>query len=150
MNDLHEIRRGALLAMCQLDAGREDEPETIRDGLAAGEVPDRLIEAAIALATDAWTARSASDQAIGELAVNWPIHRQPVVDRALLRLAFWEIRTQRVPHAVAIDEAVELARVFSTKDSPQFVNGVLDAYRKHLEGNGGTPLVPSQPDAEVG
>jgi N utilization substance protein B len=146
VNDLHEIRRGALLAICQFDAGRDDEPETVREGLLAGGVPERLVDAATELATDAWNGRSESDVAIAALATDWPIHRQPCVDRALLRLAAWEMRSGRVPVAVAIDEAVELAREFSTEDSPAFVNGVLDAYRQTLESDETETPLPEHAD----
>lgn len=133
MNDLHEIRRGAMLALCQFDAGRDDDPESVRGGLLAGDVPERLIEDATALAHDAWNGRAESDALIATLSTEWPIHRQPCVDRGVLRLAAWEMRSGRVSAAIAIDEAVELAREFSTEQSPKFVNGVLDAYRQALE-----------------
>jgi|TARA_B100001971_G_C18138988_1_gene509286 N utilization substance protein B len=146
VNDLHEIRRGALLAICQFDAGRDDEPDTVRDGLLAGGVPERLLEPATELANDAWTGRTESDAVIATLAADWPIHRQPCVDRGLLRLAAWEMRSGRVPTAVAIDEAIELAREFSTEDSPAFVNGVLDAYRQHLEASTPDPAAAEHAD----
>ncbi len=142
MNDLHEIRRGALLAMCQFDAGRDDDAESVREGIAAAEVPPQLLDAAMSLATDAWNARTATDDATGPLMTEWPIHRQPCVDRSIIRLAAWEIRSDRTPPRVAIDEAVELAREFSTEDSPRFVNGVLDRYWHGLE----TPPAVEQMD----
>ncbi len=126
MNDLHEIRKGALLALCQFDAGRQDELDAVRDGLLAGDLPDHLADAAMQLAADVWSDRTAIDEATSSLTTAWPVHRQPIVDRALLRLAAFEIRTGRVPGKVAIDEAVELAREFSTAESPKFINGVLD------------------------
>jgi transcription antitermination protein NusB len=56
----------------------------------------------------------------------WTVDRMPAVDRAILRVAAWEILyNESVTTAVAIDEAVELARDLSTEDSPRFVNGVL-------------------------
>ncbi|MCU1473712.1 transcription antitermination factor NusB [Amnibacterium sp.] len=68
------------------------------------------------------------DGAITEHATAWPIDRMPAVDRAILRIAVWEIRyNPDVPAAVAIDEAVELAKELSTDDSPRFVNGLLHA-----------------------
>lgn len=61
----------------------------------------------------------------------WPLDRMPAVDRAVLRIAVWEIAyNPEVPIGVAIDEAVELAKELSTDDSPRFVNGVLDAIAK--------------------
>jgi len=56
-----------------------------------------------------------------------------VIDRLILRMAAWELRhCDETPPAVVIDEAVELARTFSTDDSVRFVNGVLDSIRKHM------------------
>ena len=56
----------------------------------------------------------------------WTVERMPAVDRAILRLATWEVvYSDEVPDAVAIDEAVELAKTLSTDESPVFVNGLL-------------------------
>ena len=76
MNDLHEIRRGALLALCQFDAGRDDDPDSVRGGLLAGDVSERLIDDATALGHDAWNGRAESDAVIATLSTDWPIHRQ--------------------------------------------------------------------------
>ncbi len=68
------------------------------------------------------------DRLISSHSTAWTIERMPAVDRAVLRLATWELRwNDEVPDGVAIDEAVELAKTLSTDDSPQFVNGVLGA-----------------------
>ncbi len=66
------------------------------------------------------------------LAPEWPTYRQPVVDRNILRLAYFEIESGQTPPKVAINEAVELAREFSTQKSPAFVNGVLDKIMRNL------------------
>jgi N utilization substance protein B len=66
------------------------------------------------------------DEKIQMYAHAWSIERMPAVDRALLRLACWEILFNReVDAAVAINEAVELAKEYSTEESAKFVNGVL-------------------------
>jgi N utilization substance protein B len=63
---------------------------------------------------------------LGEHSEGWTVDRMPPVDRAVLRLALYElILREDVPDAVAIDEAVELAKSLSTDESPRFVNGVL-------------------------
>ncbi|SHE97632.1 NusB antitermination factor [Streptoalloteichus hindustanus] len=70
--------------------------------------------------------RSRIDQLISEHAEGWTLPRMPAVDRAVLRLGLFELLwAGDVPDAVAIDEAVELAKQLSTDDSPRFVNGVL-------------------------
>ncbi len=60
-------------------------------------------------ATGAWEQREAIDQRIERLAPQWPIRRQPAVDRSILRLAVWEMTNTPTPPKVVIDEAIELA-----------------------------------------
>ncbi|WP_438352979.1 transcription antitermination factor NusB [Microbacterium sp. CJ88] len=70
--------------------------------------------------------RDAIDEQITTYAKDWSLARMPAVDRALLRIAVWELLyNDEVPAGVAIDEAVELAKEFSTDDSGAFVHGVL-------------------------
>ncbi len=60
-------------------------------------------------------------------AISWPVHRMPVVDRCLLRSATYEILyLADIPSAVSINESIELAKKYSTEDSPKFINAVLD------------------------
>ena len=65
------------------------------------------------------------DRRIGAASERWPIHRMPVVDRTILRLALYELLHESTPTAVVLNEAVELAKRYSTKKSGAFVNGVL-------------------------
>ncbi len=66
------------------------------------------------------------DELIATYAVGWSLDRMPVVDRNILRLGAYElIWEDETPDAVVIDEAVQLAKEFSTEDSPAFVNGLL-------------------------
>lgn len=66
------------------------------------------------------------DEILSEYAEGWTLSRMPDVDRAVLRLGVYELLWRPdVPGAVAIDEAVELAKTLSTDESPRFVNGVL-------------------------
>jgi transcription antitermination protein NusB len=66
------------------------------------------------------------DELLATYAHGWTVDRMPAVDRAVLRIATWELLyNDEVPDPVAIDEAVQLARMLSTDDSPAFVNGLL-------------------------
>ena len=70
--------------------------------------------------------RAHIDDLISTHLQGWTLERLPSVDRAILRVAVWELlHAEDVPEAVAVDEAVELAKELSTDDSPGFVNGVL-------------------------
>ncbi|UCD65775.1 MAG: transcription antitermination factor NusB [Deltaproteobacteria bacterium] len=73
------------------------------------------------------------NQLISRYAENWRLERMSVIDRNILRLAVFELYYQEdVPTSVAINEAVEIAKRFSTDDSGPFINGILDALAKEL------------------
>lgn len=65
------------------------------------------------------------DAVISDHLQEWTLDRLPAVDRAILRISVWELFHTDVPPVVAVDEAVELAKLLSTDDSPSFINGVL-------------------------
>lgn len=74
--------------------------------------------------------RGELDQILSQVADNWPLARMAVTDRNILRLGAFEILYTDIPGPVAIDESVELAKRFGAKQSPQFVNGILDRLLK--------------------
>jgi N utilization substance protein B len=94
---------------------------------------DRAVgRSAVEMAEKTWDQREAIDKQVERLAPHWPPRRQPGVDRGLIRLAVWELTNADTPPKVVIDEAIELAKKFSTEQSPSFINGVLDAVlREH-------------------
>ena len=146
MSKRHDIRRLAMQVLYQLDLRGQADAEAIRSGLdtdGGHDGPD-VHEPGFLLATQAWEHRHACDSLVAELAPQWPTHRQPPVDRAILRLAYYEMAAQIVPVKVAINEAVELAKEYGSAQSFAFVNGVLDKLVKHL------PEVPlPKPDSST-
>ena len=75
------------------------------------------------------------DQQLQNASENWRIARMPTVDRNVLRMGAYELLfTPQTPPAAVLDEAIELARRFGTKDSPAFVNGVLDQLKNAESG----------------
>jgi len=73
------------------------------------------------------------DRTIQKHAQNWRLKRMPAVDRNILRMAVYELLSAaKTPGTVVINEALEIARKFSTQDSAQFVNGVLDSVKDEL------------------
>ncbi|WP_127819125.1 transcription antitermination factor NusB [Microbacterium sp. CPCC 204701] len=111
-----DVRGDEVATILAAEAKRAaSEPAREASWLYAREIVDGVIDN-----------REAIDEQITTFAKDWSLARMPAVDRALLRLAAWEILyNDEVPTAVAIDEAVELAKEFSTDDSPSFVHGVL-------------------------
>ena len=73
------------------------------------------------------------DDRIRTRAEHWRIERMAVVDRNVLRLAVYEFLYEDTPHTVVINEALEIARRFSTFEATQFINGILDAIKLDLE-----------------
>ena len=74
------------------------------------------------------------DRLIQRHAEHWRLDRMAIVDRNLLRLATEEfLHDQETPKTVVINEAIEIARRFSSQESPQFINGILDSIKKELE-----------------
>jgi transcription antitermination protein NusB len=74
-----------------------------------------------------------NDKIVEQLSKNWRPERMAEIDRGILRLAIYELRSGTAPLKVVIDEAVELAKRFSTEESAPFLNGILDAAAKSLE-----------------
>jgi transcription antitermination protein NusB len=95
---------------------------------------------AVDAAKGTWEARQVIDDWIERLAPQWPPRRQPGVDRGILRMAVWELTHTDTPPKVVLDEAIELAKLYSTENSPSFINGVLDAvlreHRTLIQGSG--------------
>lgn len=112
-----------------------------------GSESEEIRSSALAMASGAWDQRDSADRWVERLAPQWPPRRQPAVDRNLLRLAIWELTNLPTPPKVVIDEAIELAKQFSTEQSAAFINGVLDTILKeHLALTG--QEIPSQEGAK--
>jgi N utilization substance protein B len=87
---------------------------------------NELFEGAVAQA-------ESSDALMEKLSKNWRIERLSEIDRAILRLAIYELRAGTAPMKVVINEAIELAKKFSTPESTPFLNGILDSASNSLE-----------------
>ncbi len=136
------IRRLALQMLYQIDAQngedvaavqqslREaaDDPENHFEGFWSVSAPSNKEEhdLAFARAQSAWQIRAEADLLATELSPLWPSSRQPAIDRNIIRLCWFEMTAGQIPPKVAVNEAVELGKKFSTERSGQFLNGVLD------------------------
>ena len=107
-------------------ADRALAEQIVMDG---SDDPD-IRRGALDAAAGTWEQRKMIDERLERIAPQWPPRRQPGVDRNLIRLAVWEMTSTDTPPKVVIDEAIEMAKVFSTEQSGGFVNGVLDAVLK--------------------
>jgi N utilization substance protein B len=143
MADPRTIRRLAFQTLYQLDAVAAPDLERIGAALQADEgITQGEARRVMQLAEGAFAARAAADAAVAGLAPEWPSHRQPAVDRAILRLAHYEMHSGRTPPKVAVNEAIKLAKEFSTERSPAFINAVLDKLLKAIPDG---PAVAAEP-----
>ena len=111
--------------------------------LGDNSIDDKTREFANRLVCGALKELDTIDDRIRTRAEHWRIERMAIVDRHVLRLAVFEFLYQDdTPNAVAINEALEIARRFSTYEATQFINGILDAIKQDLEVSG------AKPDAE--
>jgi len=118
-----KARKRALDILFESDLRGTDALETAAVRIAAAEPP--VPEYTVTLVEGVQAQRLRIDELIATYSEGWSLARLPGVDRALLRLAIYELLWTDVPAAVVVDEAVELAKSLSTADSPRFVNGLL-------------------------
>src|SRR6266850_3725092 len=133
----HRAREAAVQMLYQWEVGKAsmfEVGQTFWSGPAATEpFGDELREFATKLATGVAGTVGDIDPMIVEAAQNWRIERMNVLDRLILRMAIYEfLHEPGTPAKVVINEALELARTFSTDDSVRFINGILDAVRRTL------------------
>jgi transcription antitermination protein NusB len=121
-----KARKRAVDVLYAADLRRRSRADQLAEEVAAGNpvVPEHTVRLVEGVEEHA----RRIDELIDRHASGWSLERLPDVDRAILRMAVFELLwVDDVPDAVVIDEAVELAKALSTDDSPAFVNGVLGA-----------------------
>jgi transcription antitermination protein NusB len=128
-----KVREIALQILSVWDSsGDADEKSAMQIAFDASDDANTRMRAMEA-ANKTWEYRPQADAWVERLAPQWPPKRQPLVDRNLIRLALWEMTGGQTPPKVALDEAIELAKLYSTENSPAFVNGVLDAALREID-----------------
>ena len=115
--------------------------------LGANDVDEAAREFATRMVTGVLARVEELDARIIARAEHWRISRMAVVDRNVLRLAVYEFLYEKTPRTVAINEALEIARRFSTYEATQFINGILDAIKRDLDTE--RPETEDQDDEEA-
>jgi len=129
-----KARKRAVDLLFEADARGVDAVTLMSERVGSPDVPP-INDYTVTLIEGVVGRREEIDKLIADHAEGWSLQRMPAVDRAVLRLGVYELLWMAdVPVAVAIDEAVELAKTLSTDDSPRFVNGVLGQLRREFPG----------------
>ena len=133
----HKARECALQMLFASDLVRDTDCETLSRNywkeLGDQSIDDKTRDFANSLACGTVREIAAIDDRIRTRAEHWRIERMAIVDRNILRLSVYEFLFEDTPHTVVINEALEIARRFSTFEATQFINGILDAIKLDLE-----------------
>lgn len=128
------VRRVALQALYEIDSVNH-APETVLvhhlESLKTLSQPNATFLREMVFG--AYVIRKELDQIITQHAPEWPVEQLAVIDRNILRLALWELAIAKgTPLKVAINEAVELAKIYGSDSAPRFINGVLGSLADHI------------------
>ena len=136
MNPRHKSREIALQFLYQWDLRGDDLLAEFDDLLVKDRREPDVAAYVRTLVRGTIEQKAEIDRRISEAAEHWRIERMATIDRNILRMATWEMAFTEgdVPPKVAINEAIELAKRYSTAESGAFVNGVLDRIRRGLAG----------------
>jgi N utilization substance protein B len=121
-----KARSVALQALYEIDIANHSIGTVLETRFADENLDERLAEFASQIVRGVVPIRDLLDKFISEHAPEWPIDQVSIIDRNLLRIALWEFAVNgETPVKVAINETIELAKIFGSDSTPRFVNGVL-------------------------
>src|SRR6266567_86586 len=136
MGSRRKARECALQMLFAADVAQTRVDDLVRDfwsELSDAELDEHARDFATRLVTGTLANVTEVDERIRSRAEHWRISRMALVDRNVLRLAVYEFLYERTPRTVTINEALEIARRFSTYEATQFINGILDAIKRDLD-----------------
>ncbi len=128
VNQRHRARIAAMQALYEADITGHDIDQVITQRAGDEMLPPDAAEFFDAMVRGVWGYRALLDDMIEKAAPHWPIYQMPPIDKAILRMAIWELRLNKnepAPPKAVINEAVELAKHYGSENSPRFINGVL-------------------------
>ena len=123
-------RKLAMQVLHQTDVQKAEVDDIICSYLDKGLFHKETKEWASELSKAAWDMHDQSDVFIVRYSEGWEFSRINIVDKSILRIALYELRYTDTPYSVVIDEALELAKKYSTEDSSKFINGILATFIK--------------------
>jgi N utilization substance protein B len=124
-------RELSLQMLFQMDLGTVHLRDLEENFLPQTSAPEAAKIMALRMVRNTWERVSEIDRKLRNLAENWDLSRMAAVDRNILRLAAYEILYDaEIPKSVAINEAIEIVKRYSTEESSKFVNGILDKLEK--------------------
>ena len=121
-------RKLGMQALYQAELRKEDVNNFIEAFLEDAESLDETKDFAKELAQGAWKNKTEIDKVIKKYAIDWDLDRITIIDKSLLRMAFYELIYVKVPARIVVNEMVELAKKFCEDESPKFLNGIVGKF----------------------
>ncbi|MFC1616922.1 transcription antitermination factor NusB [Candidatus Margulisiibacteriota bacterium] len=121
-------RKLAMQILYQTDIQTKTIEEVIKNFFATFNYEEKTKEWAIFLAQNAWQKRKSADEIIKKYSIGWDLKRINKIDKNLLRLALYELQYCETPVNVVLNEVIDIAKKYSTEDSPKFINGILGKF----------------------
>ncbi len=132
MKSRTRARSIALQVLYEIDMVNHPPAEVLRERLEEAPISDDLADFARQIVFGVLPLTHDLDQIIAKYAPEWPLDQIAAIDRNILRVSCWEFAVRReTPVKVAINEAVELAKMYGSDSAPRFVNGVLGSLAEH-------------------
>ena len=128
MGSRHASRKLAMQVLYQAETRSEDVKEFLKLFVDDSEFSDDVKEFGEQLAVATWECRESLDKFVEQFAIGWSLDRISLLDLSILRLAFYELNKTDLSAKIILNEAVELAKEFSSDDSPKFINGILGKF----------------------
>lgn len=130
----HTSRKLAMQALYQgeLRSDGANFQEIIQDFLTDSQYQEETKVWASELASEVWKSKDDLDDLIQRYAIGWELGRITPVDKSILRLAFYELKYIGLAPTIVVDEAVEIAKRYSSEESYRFINGILGQYVKEV------------------
>lgn len=138
MGKRRKAREHSLCVLYQIEMRREDPQPIIEEYFAGHKLTEEVKAFIDKEVSGVWQQVKKIDKLITESSQHWSLPRISLVDKNILRLAVYELLyCEDIPPKVSINEAVEIAKKYGTKDSGRFVNGVLDSIKNNLQKTSG-------------
>ena len=137
----NDARRFVLQMLYLVDQNPDADVHRIRENMERDLKSEELVDFAWSIFRGVRDLQGELDESISKVADNWRIDRMAPTDRNVIRLAAYEMRHLQTPAAVALNEAVELAREFGNENSSAFVNGILDKLIPESESEAGNGAI---------
>jgi N utilization substance protein B len=135
MGKRRKARESTLQILFQLEFDDSDQDKVIESFWRSRKASKEIVEYTQFLVAGIFAHREKIDRLIQSVSANWRLDRMAIVDRNVLRIAVFELLYEEsVAPAIVINEAIEVAKKYSSEEAATFVNGILDAARKKIEG----------------